>query len=244
MDEAVVKYALHRRFIRAVYNTREPKRVMMLRHALLCSLWAAFAVTSGPGQGQVWSFTADPVDAVPTGFTLAAMRQATPGQWLIREDGPDRFLAHRADAASAGYALALAPVEPHRDVIVQARLRLRGGARAGGVVWRYQDAQNYYTAILDLQRRALAMHRVANGNRITIEWKGELELDPEAWHLLKVVHDDRFVWVSLGGIRVFDERDRQLDRFGPGLAGVVATGDSEVWFDDLKVEHKRGREGR
>jgi hypothetical protein len=42
-------------------------------------------------------------------------------------------------------------------------------------------------------------------------------------------------------VRVFDDYDRRSDRRDDtsGQVGVVATGPSEVWFDDLCVETKR-----
>jgi hypothetical protein len=95
--------------------------------------------------------------------------------------------------------------------------------------------------VLDLTAGVLSMHRIVEGNRITIEREGDLELDPNGWHRLKVVHDDASVYVSIGGIRVINERGRQLDRFGPGRAGLLATGHSEVWFDDLAIGPERNR---
>jgi hypothetical protein len=41
---------------------------------------------------------------------------------------------------------------------------------------------------------------------------------------------------------VFEERDGRLERtLGPGRAGLIATGDSGIWFDDLRVEPGRDR---
>ncbi len=52
----------------------------------------------------------------------------------------------------------------------------------------------------------------------------------------KIVHDESRIQVSLGGIRVFEERDRRYDReTPPGRTGLVAAGNAEVWFDDLRI---------
>jgi hypothetical protein len=210
--------------------------------APLATLTAALAVSLAAQAAPVRTFDADPPDSTPADFTFAAMRQPSAGVWRIGSRPGERFLVHDADPAATGYALALAPGGgPLRDLQMTARLKLAGGARAGGFVWRYQDPQNYYAVVLDLQAGVLSMHRIVDGNRITIEREDNLELDPGGWHRLKVVHDDASVYVSIGGIRVINERSRQLDRFGPGLAGLLATGDSEVWFDDLGIEPDRDR---
>jgi hypothetical protein len=39
----------------------------------------------------------------------------------------------------------------------------------------------------------------------------------------------------LGGVRVFDEQDRRDRGTAAGKVGLVATGPSEIWFDDLHV---------
>ena len=188
------------------------------------------------GQGPAITFDTYAAGAPPADFALLAMRQPQPGVWRVDRDGSQAFLTHAADAAATGYALALGPAPPLRDLSVAARVKLAGGARTGGLVWRCQDASNYFAVLLDLTRGVLSMYRVVDGNRVTIEREGDLELDPDAWHTLKVVHDGTHVYVSLGGIRVINERDGRLDRFGPGRAGVIATGDSDVRFDDLRIE--------
>jgi hypothetical protein len=195
-----------------------------------------------PQASATWPFDADTPGALPSGFTLTALRQDAPGTWLVQRDGTNGYLVHASDAAPGGYSIAIAPDQARSDVIVSARLRLTGGARAGGVVWRHQDANNFYAAVLDLAQGTLFMYLIRNGNRITVESEDDLELDPAAWHTLRVVHERASVYVSLGGIRVFEEREGRLERtFGPGRTGLLATGDSEVWFDDLRVEPGRTR---
>ena len=207
----------------------------------LAVLWAASQTIAGqrpPGH----AFDDARPGVLPAGFELAAMRQDTPGQWLVRREGVNGFLVHQADGAATGFALALAPDAAVRDVQASVRLRLTGGTRAGGLVWRYTDAGHYYGAFLDLGKAEITLFRVTDGNRTFLESEDGLELDAGAWHTLKIVHDEARIDVSLGGIRVFGERDRRYDRAtGPGRTGVIAAGAAEVWFDDLRIEADRER---
>jgi hypothetical protein len=200
--------------------------------ALCAGLCTGAAALAPPQAGPVWTFDYDRAGSPPAGFTLAAMRQEGSGAWSVRRDGANGVVVHDANPAHAGFALAIADAPAFRDGTVSVRLRLAGGDRAGGLVWRYQDAGNFHAAVLDLGRRSLALFRIVHGNRVRVEDEDDLELDPEAWHTLKVVHDQAFVRVSLGGIRVFDERDRT---FGAGRTGLLATGGSLVWFDDFQA---------
>lgn len=204
-------------------------------------LWLAGAAAAGQS-APARTFNDVRTGDLPAGFELATTRQDGPGTWLVRRTGSDGWLVHEGDPAAMGFALALAPDAPLRDVRVSVRLRLAGGARAGGLVWRYLGPADYYAAILDLGRHEIVLYRMAAGNRIFLESEDGLELDAAAWHTLRVVHDEARIDVSLGGIRVFNERDRRYDRStGPGRTGVIASGASEAWFDDLRIEADRDR---
>jgi hypothetical protein len=207
----------------------------------LAVAWAALQAASAPPP-VTHTFNADGAGTLPAGFELAAMRQDGPGTWLVRRDGANGVLVHQAARGATGFALALAPDAPLRDVQASVRLRLTGGARAGGLVWRYADANHYYGAMLDLASAEVVLFRVTDGNRTFLEREDDLELDPSAWHTLKIVHDESRIKVSLGGIRVFEERDRRDARgAAPGKTGVLAAGAAEVWFDDLRIEADRDR---
>ena len=111
--------------------------------------------------------------------------------------------------------------------------RFAGGQRSGGIVWRVQDAENYYLARLDLDRQDIGLYRVVGGNRTRIEGEDDLELDTAAWHTLRVVQEDENIRVYIGGIRVLRARDRTFAT--AGSAGLWCTGDAIAHFDDLRL---------
>jgi hypothetical protein len=134
--------------------------------------------------------------------------------------------------------MAIADGPPLGDVAVAARIRLPGRGSAG-LISRYQDARNYYMTTLDIEDGEMRMYRVFEGNRHRLEFRDDLELDPNAWHALKVVHLDDIVYAMVGGIRVFVDRDRINQAFPSGRCGLIAIGDTEAWFDDLTIEPAR-----
>jgi hypothetical protein len=197
---------------------------------------AGSGVAAAAGQSSAVSFDGHPVGRAPADFSLLAMRQPGPGVWRVDRAGAEQYLMHAADPAAEGYALALAPGAPRREVMVTARVKLAGGTRVGGLIWRCQDAQNYLAVLLDLGQGTIGLFRVSEGNRIRLEREDDLELDPNAWHTLRAVQDGSSVTVSLGGIRVINERDGRFERGAPGRVGVIAAGNAEVRFDDLRVD--------
>lgn len=201
----------------------------------------AVGVTLAAQEPWTFTFDDDRADHPPSGFTLAAMRQAGAGRWLVQRPAGNGYLVHRADPAAAGYALSVVDRQAPDDLAVSVRIRFHDKARTGGLVWRYRDDQNYYTLLLDLNRAELSAYRITAGVRVRLDIQDELELDGQAWHALKVMHIGSDLRVMLGGVRVFEEQDRRNDSRNepPGRIGVIATGSSEVWFDDLCVEAKR-----
>lgn len=181
------------------------------------------------------TFDDDKVGAPPAGFTMAAGRDAVPDGWTVkREDNARVLLREGKPSPPDSFAVAIFSVAQYQDVQVSVRLKAIGGGRAAGLVWKYQDPLNHYSAQLDLVKQELSVYRVANGNRIRLEREDDLELDPDAWHSLKVFQERGQIRVYLGGIRVFTERDR-MPRIAANV-GLWASGDSTVMFDDFRIE--------
>lgn len=210
--------------------------------AVVIVIAVPLSLVGASAQVAVRVFEDDAVGAPPPGFTFAVARQQKPGRWLVRADGTNHYLAHLADAAvTGGFSLAILDTPHPAQMRASVRLKLSEGERAGGLVWRYQDAENFYLVALDLRVQELALYRVVRGNRIRLDDEDELELDASAWHSIRVVQDDDDIRVSLGGIGVIRARDRSIA--DEGRAGVWSGGGATVWFDDFRVEpdENRGR---
>jgi hypothetical protein len=224
------------KLVRARYNPADMPtgRTPINWLARLVMLGMAATGTLPAGPDGVRTFENEPAGRPPAGFVLHVVRYSAPPRWLVQREATNGFLSSVGDAAGhAGFALAILEGEPRRDLSLSARVRLAAGVRSGGIVWRVQDAENYYLARLDLDRQDIGLYRVVNGNRTRIEGEDDLELDPNAWHTLKVVQADENIRVYLGGIRVLRARDRAFAK--PGGAGLWCTGDAVAHFDDLRL---------
>ena len=198
-------------------------------------LWLPLSLALAGQTITEYTFDQAPIGATPVGFTFGSMRQPEPGRWTVQKREPSNVLCHERDD-STGYSLAIAQGVAPSDLVITVRLRLTEGARTGGLVWRYLDDQHYYTLALDLVRGEVALYRIHGGNRFQLEIENGLELNPDEWHVLKVAHTGRTIRASLGGVRVFeddDHRNRWPDQ--PTRVGLLATGNSAVEFDDLRV---------
>lgn len=182
------------------------------------------------------TFDGDRVGAQPNGLLFTRMKGAAVGRWLVQRSGQDTFLAQAGEGTSDGVVLALVDGQGHEyeDVRVTTKMRLAGGARSAGVVWRYQDEENFYLASLDLAAQRIDVYRIAQGNRVRIKSEDDLALDPNAWHTLTVVHEENEIRLYIGGIHVFEFWDRALRR--AGRAGVWSTANTVAHFDTMTVQ--------
>jgi hypothetical protein len=196
---------------------------------------ACVALASTSAQEALRSFDQDSIGSSPAGFSFAVARLPAAGRWHVAADGANRFLAHMVDAgAGDGFAMALLDGTAPANLRLSARVRLDDGSRVGGLVWRYQDPDNFYAVALDLTAQHIALYRVARGNRIRLESENDLELDRSAWHTVRVEDTEGRIRVALGGIGVMRARARDTDA-GEGRAGVWSAGNAGSAFDDVSV---------
>jgi hypothetical protein len=213
-------------------------RIVSRRLAVVAVTLASLTMSVVRAQPRVErTFDGDRAGAQPDGFLFARMKGAPVGRWTVQRAGADSFLAQLGEGVSdSGILLALIDGQGHEyeNVRVGTRVRLAGGERAAGVVWRYQDAENFYMASLDLAAQRIDVYRIAQGNRVRIKSEDDLSLDPNAWHTLTVVHEENEIRLYIGGIHVFEFWDRALRR--AGRAGVWSTAGTVAHFDVVTVQ--------
>jgi hypothetical protein len=203
---------------------------------LLAAILAAAASVAVRAQLLVAvSFDEHMAGAPPHGFFFAPSRQASPGVWEVR-GVMRRHLVHDADPSVTmrGISVAALNLPAPADIKVSAQLRLIDGDRAGGVVWRYRDANNFYFLSIVHVDRAARLVRVTGGSRVVLDMSDSVGLDPEAWHSVSVTHVGDDISASIDGIGVLRARDRTFTE--GGRAGVWSAGNSTSWFDDITIE--------
>jgi hypothetical protein len=213
---------------------------------LRLALALALPLAPNPGYSSdvIRTFDAETVGRPPSGFVFRVARESAPARWVVQREGVNSYVAHLGEPSTrGGFSLAILETPlPDGATFVSARTRRAGHEGSLGVVWRVQDADNYYLARLDLSRQDIGLYRVVRGNRVRIEGEDDLELDPNAWHTLKIVQEEADIRVYIGGIRVLRARDRTFT--GSGAAGVWSTGDALAHFDDLRIGTDKDEDSR
>jgi hypothetical protein len=211
-------------------------RVSILNPSLpVLTLAAGIWLTAQTPPGVVRGFDEDPPNAAPKGFVFAETREAAPSRWLVRREGSSHVLAHLVEPApSGGFALAILEGSQFGSLRASVRLKIVQGQLLAGLVWRYHNPDNYHVAWLNLSEQRAGIYRFSGGNRVRLRSVDDLELDPTAWHTLKIEYENDRIEMHLGGIKVFDMRNRGADELGS--VGVWSAGDAVAYFDDFRAE--------
>jgi len=122
-----------------------------------------------------------------------------------------------------------------KDVEVWVRFKAVSGEvdRAGGIVARYQDQDNYYIVRANAIENNVRLYRLVGGKRWQIAGV-DAQVTAGEWHMLRLaVKGSRFS-VSFDGRLLFEADDSAIR--DAGKVGVWTKSDSVAHFDDLKIE--------
>jgi hypothetical protein len=200
---------------------------------LVC-LIVMFTGTGCCGPPRVWDFEDADVNAPPKCCRFASCGEV--GVWRVVEDDGQKILA-QVDRTQNSQRMALALMRDLRvrNVRLSARIRVVEGEKeqSGGIVWRYEDPQNFMLARLDVMDNRVCLYRVFKGHRTMFGVVKDLELEAGQWYTLRVEHKDHVVKVYLDDEIQFIRWSKHL--LEPGAVGVWVKGDSAVHFDDFHL---------
>jgi 3-keto-disaccharide hydrolase len=192
-------------------------------------------------------FNQDVAEQPPKGFEFGhTAGVGKPGQWVVQMDGTNTVLAQTdPDSTRARFPVAVISDLSASDVDLSVRFKPISGQidQAGGLVWRYQNQDNYYIVRANALEDNVVLYKVEGGKRTDLPLKGEgrtygkkIEVPAGQWSTLRVVANGRLFEVYFGGSKLYEVED---DTFaGPGKVGLWTKADSVTQFDDLTIETK------
>jgi hypothetical protein len=192
-------------------------------------------------------FNQDVVDQSPKGFEFGyTAGVGQPGKWVVQAEGPDKFLAQTdPDSTRSRFPVAVLSDVSAADVDLSVRFRPISGRvdQAAGLVWRYQNQDNYYIVRANALEDNVVLYKVEGGKRTDLPLKGEgrtygkkMEVAANQWSTLRVVANGRLFEVYFNGAKLYEVEDATFS--GPGKVGLWTKADSVTQFDDLTVVTK------
>ena len=217
---------------------------------VLCALFLAHATAIG-GQTRTVDFQDDIVGQPPAAFTFGhTAKVGAPGRWLVQEEGGNKFLAQlEVDRTGRRFPVAVISDFTATDVDLSVRFKPVSGEvdRAAGLVWRFQDEDNYYVVRANARENNVVLYKVEGGRRTDLPLKGEgrtygkpAQVPSGRWSTLRVVARGNRFEVYLNGARLYEVEDSTFTN--AGKVGLWTKADSVTDFDDLTVVTKGASE--
>lgn len=178
------------------------------------------------------SFDNLPVGTAPAGWT--ATRTGTgEAKWTIEKDdtAPSKPNVLK-QSGQATYPVCIKDDTSLKDGFVEVKFKPVSGRedRAGGLVWRARDSDNYYVARANALEDNVTIYHTVNGRR-TEKKRASMKVAPNQWHTLRVEFQGTHVAVICDGKKALDWDD---DTFkDAGKVGVWTKADSVTLFDDF-----------
>lgn len=181
--------------------------------------------------GQVWNFDGDQHDAVTQDFSNEV------GQWEVVKDATapskDHVLAQLAKNSTSTFNLALVRDTNMQDVDLAVSFKAVGGRidQGGGLVWRANDANNYYIARYNPLEGNYRVYKVVEGRRTELG-SADIAASP-GWHQLRVTMIGDHIRCYYDGSKYLDIHDDEFP--ASGQVGLWTKADAQTQFDDFRV---------
>jgi hypothetical protein len=207
---------------------------------LALTLLVACCSTALAGMVRDFRFTKDDLGKVPAGWKAAQTGAGKGSVWKIVADpsAPSKggyVLAQTASSPKALFNLCVAQSTSYRDVEVSVRFKAVEGEedQGGGIVWRLQDADNYYVARMNPLEDNYRFYKVVAGKRTQLATKEGIKVATGTWHALRIRNVGDKVECFLDGKKLIDATDGTFTK--AGKVGLWSKADARTYFDDFRV---------
>ena len=166
----------------------------------------------------------------PPGWQCGSTGGGAP-RWSLEADASGTQVLKQS--GNAPFPWCIKPDVTLVDGFVEVRFKPLAGKedQAGGVVWRWQDGDNYYVARANALENNVSLYYTRDGSRRTLQYV-DAPVAANTWHRLRVEFRGTNIRVFLDGKRYIDSNDSRIA--SSGSVGVWTKADSVTVFDDFQ----------
>jgi hypothetical protein len=183
----------------------------------------------------------DQATTLPEGWLTGVTGQGNARWEIVADDSAPSAPNVLRQSAEAAFCWAVDSSQSIRDGFAEVRLKPTAGKedQAGGLVWRFRDANNYYVVRANALEGNVVLYKTVNGKRSSVQVKGrmfgygvDIDVPKGKWSTLRVEFVDSTFTVSFNGKKLFDVEDQTFQN--AGAVGLWTKADSVTLFDDFK----------
>jgi len=189
------------------------------------------------------SFETDATGGPPRGWLLTMTGKGAP-KWTVERDEAGGAVLKQSGKAT--YPLALKEGTSIRDGFAEVKFKPIAGSedRAGGIVWRARDANNYYVVRANALEDNVVLYKTVNGVRSSLNLVGEKSgygvktaVPANRWHTLRVEFAGARFNIVFNGKPLLAVEDTTFPE--AGMVGLWTKADSVTAFSAFTFgEHR------
>src|SRR5437899_5205366 len=168
----------------------------------------------------------------PPGWT-ATQTGSGSAKWSVEKDGsaPSKPNVLK-QSGQATFPVCIKNDTNLKDGFVEVKFKPVAGKedQAGGVIWRVQDANNYYVARANALEDNVTIYHTITGRRVAFK-NINTKVTSGVWHTLRVDFVGNKFTVTFDGAKVIEATDESFAN--AGKVGVWTKADSVTLFDDF-----------
>jgi hypothetical protein len=206
---------------------------------LAASLISLAAAAEEPGE-RAFRFAKADLGRLPNGWKAERTGKGEGSVWKVVADttapsGPGLVLAQTAAGPAALFNLCIAEGTRYKDVRLRVAFKAVAGQedQGGGLVWRYQDPDNYYVARMNPLEDNFRLYKVVKGRRTQLA-TSKAKVATGTWHTLEVRMTGDHIECFLDGKKHLDERNATFP--DAGAVGLWTKADAQTRFDGLTIK--------
>jgi hypothetical protein len=181
------------------------------------------------------------VGELPNGWKAAKTHEGDGSVWKVLDDstapGGKAIAQTSPDGPKPLFNLCIAEETKFTDVDISVSLKANAGKidQGGGLIWRCQDADNYYVARWNPLEDNFRVYKVEKGNRTQLG-TADVKQPGDKWHVLRVVQKGGDIQCYLDGKLYLEVKDGTFSK--AGKIGLWTKADAQTSFAELKAKER------
>lgn len=200
------------------------------------------AYPQAPGRAGVYNFDRDIAGQMPAKFRGDLTGQGPTGEWVVKAEPtapskPNVLAQVSTDNTDYRFPLAILDEGSFRDLDLSVKFKAVSGKvdKAGGLLFRLKDANNYYLVRANALEDNYRLYRVVKGSRQQFAG-ANFKVTPGEWHQIRVECVGNRITCYYDNQKKIEATD---DTFkDAGKVGLWTKADSVTYFDDLQIVAK------
>jgi hypothetical protein len=193
---------------------------------------------SPAGEWRTWNFDQVPAGQLPSGLSVHKTGRGTLPKWEVVADStapssPNALAQRSKENSGEHFSVVVIEDGDYQDLELEVKFKAVEGAedQGGGLIWRYQDPDNYYIARANPLEGNFRIYQVVHGARRQLA-SAYFKVTSGAWHAMRIVAKGDQMECFYDDKKYLEVRDPTFTR---GKIGSWTKAEAVTYFDDLRV---------